>query len=160
MLKYFVFCLLVLGSLVHQLRLCASVALCLCVFAGCGSSGPEIASVSGRVTMDGKPLAHATIVFSPENGRPAGARTDENGNYVLNYTEGRQGAIPGKNTIQITTVRDAEKDENGKTVVPGSKEMVPMEYNAASMLTFTVEPKKKNVANFDLKSGGKVLQSD
>ena len=110
--------------------------------------------------MDGKPLPHATIVFSPENGRPAGARTDENGNYVLNFTEGRQGAIPGKNTIQITTVRDAEKDENGKTVVPGSKETIPMEYNAASTLTFTVEPKKKNIANFDLKSGGKVLPND
>jgi len=110
--------------------------------------------------MDGKPLPNATIVFSPENGRPAGARTDENGNYVLNFTEGRQGAIPGKNTVQITTVRDAEKDENNKVVVPGAKEMVPMEYNAASTLTFTVEPKKKNVANFDLKSGGKILQSD
>jgi len=134
--------------------------LLLLTCAGCGPGGPDIASVSGRVTMDGKPLAHATIVFSPENGRPAGARTDENGNYTLNFTEGRQGAIPGPNTIQITTVRDAEKDENGKTLVPASKEIVPMEYNAASKLIFTVEPKKKNVANFDLKSGGKILQSD
>jgi hypothetical protein len=129
-------------------------------FAGCGSSGPEIASVSGHITMDGKPLPKATVVFTPENGRPAGARTDDNGNYVLNFTEGRRGAIPGPNTVQITTVRDPEQDENGKVVVPGSKETVPMEYNAASKLTFTVEPKKKNVANFDLKSGGKVLQSD
>lgn len=132
----------------------------LVISLGCGSRGPEIASVSGRVTMDGKPLANATIVFSPENGRPAGARTDADGNYVLNFTEGRQGAIPGPNTIQITTVRDAEKDENGKTVVPGSKETVPMEYNAASKLTFTVEPRKKNIANFDLKSGGKILLND
>jgi hypothetical protein len=137
-----------------------AIAAVLVFFSGCGSKGPEIASVSGRVTMDDKPLAHATIVFSPENGRPAGARTDENGNYVLNFTEGRRGAIPGPNTVQITTVRDPEQDENGKVVRPGSKEIVPMEYNAASKLTFTVEPKKKNVANFDLKSGGKVLQSD
>jgi hypothetical protein len=127
---------------------------------GCDSSGPEIASVSGRVTMDGKPLANATIVFIPENGRPAGARTDENGDYVLSFSEGRRGAIPGPNSVRISTVRDAEQDENGKTAVPESKETVPMEYNAASKLTFTVEPKKKNIANFDLKAGGKILSSD
>ena len=143
--------------LIHQTALPLALFLA-CI--GCSSSGPEIATVSGRITMDGKPLAHATVVFSPENGRPAGARTDADGNYVLNFTEGRSGAIPGTNTVQITTVRDAEKDENGKTLIPESKETVPMEYNAASKLTFNVEPKKKNVANFDLKSGGKILSSD
>jgi hypothetical protein len=120
--------------------------------AGCGSSGPEIAYVTGRVTMDGKPLPNATVVFIPENGRPAGARTDENGEYVLNFTEGRQGAIPGKNAIRITTLREAEQDENGKTVLPASPETIPPEYNTNSTLTFTVEPGKRNVANFDLKS--------
>ncbi len=121
------------------------------LLAGCGSSGPEIAYVTGRVTMDGKPLANATVVFIPENGRPAGANTDADGNYVLNFTQGRRGAIPGKNTIRIMTMRDAGQDENGQTV-PGSPETVPAKYNTASTLTFTVEPKKNNIANFDLDS--------
>lgn len=137
-----------------------SVVVLVFTLIGCGSSGPEIATVSGRVTMDGKPLANATIVFIPENGRPAGSRTDDNGHYVLNFTEGRQGAIPGPNSVRISTARDPEQDENGKFVTAGSKETVPMEYNAASTLTFNVEPKKKNVADFALKSGGKVMQSD
>ena len=138
----------------------ALLFLLLLACAGCGGGGPEIASVSGRVTMDGKPLANATVVFTPENGRPAGAKTDENGNYVLNFSEGRRGAIPGPNTIYITTIRDPEQDENGKVIVPGSKEIVPMEYNAASKLTFNVEPKKKNIANFELKSGGKIQATE
>ncbi|HEY2416229.1 MAG TPA: carboxypeptidase-like regulatory domain-containing protein [Pirellulaceae bacterium] len=146
-------------KLTHAIPL-VMLLLLLAAMAGCESSGPQIASVSGRITMDGKPLANATVVFTPENGRPAGARTDENGNYSLHFTEGRRGAIPGPNTVQITTVRDPEQDENGKTVVPAAKETIPMEYNAASMLTFTVEPKKRNVANFDLKSGGKILLSE
>lgn len=110
--------------------------------------------------MDGKPLAHATVVFIPENGRPAGARTDMDGRYVLNFTEGRHGAIPGKSAVRITTLREAEKDAKGKTIVPGSRETIPMEYNAASTLSFDVQPRTKNVANFDLKSGGKVLSSE
>jgi hypothetical protein len=121
--------------------------------AGCGPGGPEIAYVSGRVTMDGKPLANATVVFIPENGRPAGARTDADGRYVLIFTEGRYGAIPGQNTIRIMTLRDAEQDDSGKTI-PGSPETVPAQYNTNSTLSFTVQPNKRNVANFDLKSGG------
>src|SRR5262245_51132847 len=39
--------------------------------AGCGPGGPEIAHVAGRVTMDGKPLSNAAVVFVPETGRPA-----------------------------------------------------------------------------------------
>ena len=104
--------------------------------------------------MDGKPLANATVVFIPENGRPAGARTDADGNYVLNFTEGRRGAMPGTNTIRITTLREAEQDENGKTVMPGSPETIPPKFNTSTTLSFTVEPNKKNVANFDLKSSG------
>lgn len=128
--------------------------------AGCGTEGPEIAYVSGRVTLDGKPLAGASIVFIPENGRPAGARTDENGYYVLNFDERRKGAIPGKSLVRITTIREAEQDEHGKVVTPASPERIPMRYNTNSELYFVVEPKKKNVANFDLKSGGPIASGE
>ena len=125
----------------------------LVVCAGCGSSGPEIAYVEGRVTMDGKPLADAAVVFVPENGRPSGARTDENGHYVLNFAQERKGAIPGTSTVRIMTMRDADRDENGQAI-PGRPETVPAIYNTESTLTFDVEAKKKNVANFELTSDG------
>ena len=133
--------------------------LFIAALAGCSASGPEIAYVSGRVTMDGKPLPNAAVVFVPENGRPAGARTDEDGNYVLNFAQGRKGAIPGNATVRIMTFRDADQDENGQTI-PGSPETVPSRYNAESTLTFNVEPKKSNVANFELESGGPVRQPE
>jgi hypothetical protein len=120
---------------------------------GCSSSGPDIAYVEGRVTMDGKPLPNATVVFVPDDGRPAGASTDEDGHFVLNFSQGRKGAIPGNSTVRIMTMRDAGMDENGQTV-PGSPETVPAKYNTETTLEFEVEPKKKNVANFDLKSTG------
>jgi hypothetical protein len=101
--------------------------------------------------MDGKPLADATVVFVPENGRPSGARTDEDGHYVLNFAQQRKGAIPGTSTVRILTMRDADRDENGQ-VIPGRKETVPARYNTDSELTFEVEPGKKNVANFELES--------
>ena len=129
------------------------------LLAGCAYRGPEIAYVAGRVTMDGRPLANATVVFVPENGRPAGATTDADGNYVLNFANGRQGAIPGPSTVRIMTLRDADQDEIGQTI-PGSPETVPARYNADSILTFDVVPNQKNIANFDLESKGALATRD
>lgn len=136
-----------------------TLSLLFVVLAGCGAGGPEIAYVSGKVTMDGKPLPNATVVFVPENGRPAGATTDEDGEYVLNFAQGRKGAIPGSSVIRIMTFRDAGEDENGQSV-PGSPETVPSRYNTESTLTFNVEPGKRNVANFELESSGPIAQRD
>jgi hypothetical protein len=137
----------------RDLKIGLMLLLVLVLLAGCSSSGPQIAYVSGQVTMDGVPLPNATVVFVPENGRPSGANTDQNGNYVLNFAQGRKGAIPGPNTIRIMTMRDAGQDENGQTI-PGSAETVPSRYNSESILTFDVEPGKRNVANFELQSTG------
>ena len=120
---------------------------------GCGTSGPEIATVEGTVTLDSKPLPEASVVFINQNGRPAAAWTDESGKYRLMFDENRSGAIPGDNLVRISTFRF------GVVGKPGKKETIAMEYNVRSKLSFKVEPNKKNVANFDLKSGGKVDQS-
>jgi hypothetical protein len=39
-------------------------------------------------------------------------------------------------------------------MIPGRAESVPARYNTESTLTFEVEAKKKNVADFDLQSAG------
>lgn len=144
-----------------MIRSFASSFLCsavLSVMIGCGPSGPEIARVQGVVTMDGKPLPAAVIMFVPEHGRPSASETDDNGKYVLEFSAGRKGAIPGKNRVEINTARLAyEKD--GKQY-PAVKESVPAIYNRNTELEFNVEPGKTNTANFDLKSGGKVIQEN
>lgn len=141
-------------------ELMVGVVLLALACTGCGESGPEIATVEGTVTLDGKPLPHATVVFTPvEGGRPAGAMTDEEGYYVLNFTEGRQGAIPGKNRVRIYTLRDPMEDEDGN-MIPGSPETIPTKYNAETTLEFVVEDGKRNEANFDLDSEGELPPAD
>ncbi len=125
--------------------------------AGCGSGGPDIARVEGTVTMDGKPLPRAFVVFIPSGGRPSAAETDANGKYTLEFSGGRKGAIPGKNRVEINTARQSESNVDG-SVTPGVKEMVPAKYNSNSTLEFDVVDGQTNVANFDLESKGKVIQ--
>ena len=128
-------------------------ACLLLVITGCGASGPEIASVEGKVTMDGQPLANAAVVFVPENGRPAGARTNAQGEYELTFTEGRRGAMPGNHKVRITTLSDPGIDDDGQ-LTKGSPETVPLQFNGATTLTFEVVASKANVANFDITSEG------
>ncbi|HIK91272.1 MAG TPA: carboxypeptidase regulatory-like domain-containing protein [Planctomycetes bacterium] len=134
-------------------------ACLLLVITGCGASGPEIASVEGKVTMDGQPLANAAVVFVPENGRPSGARTNAQGEYELTFTEGRRGATPGKYKVRITTLSDTGFDDDGQST-PGSPETVPMQFNASTTLTFEVVANTANVANFEITSEGDLPDND
>ncbi len=125
----------------------------LFVIAGCGG-GVNVASVEGTVSLDGKPLEGAYLSFIPEvGGRPAGAVTDSSGKYVLKFTKSQKGAIPGKNRVQITTKSDPLEGQ------PGKPELLGMEYNTNSTLEFNVEEKKRNIADFELKSGGRIAKN-
>ena len=139
---------------------CVVVAACLLAFVclGCAPSGPEIAGVEGVVTMDGEPLPDAMVVFIPESGRPAGASTDSQGRYELNFTEGRKGAMLGKNRVRISTAADPSETPDGQPI-PGRPETVPSQYNSQSTLEFTVVA-GKNTANFDLTSEGEIGEQD
>ena len=122
---------------------------------GCGPGGPEIARVEGTITLDGKPLGRAFVVFIPPGGRPAAAETDANGKYVLDFGDGRMGTVPGVNRVEINTARQLEYAED-VTVIPGVKEMVPAKYNKMTTLEVNVESGKTNVADFELDSKGKI----
>src|SRR5688572_704144 len=71
--------------------------------AGCGQSGPQLAPVSGRVTLDGQPLDAAEVLFQPDEGTgsPSYGYTDENGRYELGYKRGVKGAMVGSHTVSI-----------------------------------------------------------
>jgi hypothetical protein len=68
---------------------------------GCG--GP--AEVKGHVTLDGKPVSGATVLFVPEPGssaRPASGLTDGEGNFRLTTYRPNDGAVPGTYKIVVT----------------------------------------------------------
>src|SRR5438045_3919382 len=77
--------------------------------AGCGQSY-KTAPVSGRVTLDGKPLANATVQFYPvaapgtDPGPTSLGHTDEDGRYTLSFVDSAatKGALVGKHKVFIT----------------------------------------------------------
>ena len=84
-----------------------------CLFwAGCGSSGPPLGDVRGKVTLDGKPVPRATLEFVTEGpgGSPSFGMTDKDGYYKLEFSQDKSGALLGKHIVTITT-KKLSKDE-------------------------------------------------
>src|SRR5437868_8923013 len=80
---------------------------------GCGRG--NLAPVSGRVTLDDKPLARATVIFQPvsqeRNPGPGSAgKTDDQGQFTLQMMTGTvQGAILGKHKVSITAYEGGDE---------------------------------------------------
>jgi|tagenome__1003787_1003787.scaffolds.fasta_scaffold20371603_1 hypothetical protein len=117
--------------------------LLICAAGGCGQSGPQVAPVKGRVTLDGQPLPNVAVQFQPDEGkRPSGGGTDENGEYQLYYKRGVIGAQLGPHVVQILAP------------VEPKAPIIPVRYNKQSELRAEVKA-GPNEINFDLKSDAK-----
>ena len=80
---------------------------CLCLGSGCGrNDGPDLAQVTGRITIDGKPAQKLVIRFIPEaaGGSPSYGATDAEGNYRLMFTADANGTMLGKHRVEIEAV--------------------------------------------------------
>jgi len=120
---------------------------------GCsGSDAPSLGQVSGTITLDGKPLDHAEVLFQPEKGRASLGETDGEGNYELAYTGTSSGALLGPHKVVITTARDAFSDESGAGNDRAARpEILPARYNSKTTLTAEVE-QGSNQIDFTLTS--------
>jgi hypothetical protein len=155
-----------------QLKLTRVVILLVAtgLITGCGSSERSgligLVAVSGQVSLDGKPLPKATVLFIPTSkGKPmhdAGAQTDDEGKFELRAGEGSDsGALPGKYRVVISRLvmpdgsvieTNGEKSPMELTM-EGAKESVPKTYSdlAFSKLSATI-PDGGTTLNFALRS--------
>lgn len=107
---------------------------------GCGGNG--LATVSGEVTLDSKPLATGQVVFNPLGKQPTAiGHIQSNGTYRL--STGREtGVAPGEYIVTVQA-REPTLEPTDNTSGPRTgKLLTPEEYGSAQTtpLRFTVEP--------------------
>ena len=139
----------------------AWAGICLLFTLGCGGVAPTanygsvtLLSVSGAVTLDGKPLPAAVVTFDAEDGQFSYGLTDSKGNFSLQFDSAKSGVTPGKKTVRISTSRKIlglnSKEEGGDEdggeakASPRSTELVPERYNKKSELFVEVSSSKKH----------------
>jgi hypothetical protein len=104
------------------LALAVSMAVGL-LSAGCGSSGPQMASVSGKVTYKGQPLTKGSVSFvSTDPARPnASGAIQSDGSYTLQTREPGDGAQLGDYKVSVTDI----DPEAYNTALPGEAPKLP-----------------------------------
>lgn len=88
---------------------------------GCGGvpDQPPLGTVTGTVTLDGKPLEFIEISFVPNKGRPSYGDTNSLGNYELTYVRNIKGAKVGKHTITVRSGRVDNSQLKPVEIKPG-----------------------------------------
>jgi hypothetical protein len=122
---------------------------------GCGSS--KFVPVSGKVTLNGEPLAGATVSFEPvaEPGTsplPTSSlgKTDQSGAFTLRATSGENGALVGKHRVVIM-LSDEQTDRDERRHGGREGEKPPRKFKADKD-TFDVPPGGTSEAVFKLTS--------
>jgi hypothetical protein len=134
-----------------HVRAIVSCGLALASAAGCG--GPKLVPVEGTITLDGKPLAGATIALELVGGEKAfrlfSGDADVSGKYVIKpFESNRVGALPGEYHVMIKSVKTPPGADE-MTVLP--KDPVPPEFQNGSQ-TLTVPAGGIKSADFAIKT--------
>jgi len=139
----------------------------LFLLSGCGSSQdkwaqdrPHCIPVQGVVTLDGKPLADAFVVFRPTSATSPGASgmTDTEGRFKLTTFAPNDGAVAGSSGVIVTkhekVVPPPDYNPDTSPQLPEPKLLTPKKYSEfdQSGLTADVTEKGPNDFKFELVS--------
>lgn len=141
----------------------AGLMIVAIVCLGCGGGKslkvPELVPVKGKITLDGKPLESAQVLFQPKGGtagQGAYASTAEDGSFTLKYNSGQEGCPKGEYVIMITKLLTPD----GKAVPAGqnaadvdARDIIPARYKDpdAPLNSIMISGPNSDV-NIDLKS--------
>ena len=142
----------------HRLVPLVAFAAVLSTALGCGARNPlDRQAVSGRVTLDGSPLDHGIVEFSPR--QPRGVTSGaliQDGGYTIDSSHGLP---PGKYLVRLfSATRSAEPPADGPPGPPPpgrkpgepAKERIPPRYNVQSDLVVEVAARGANAFDFDV----------
>jgi hypothetical protein len=108
----------------------AVLALPFLFASGCGKGG--LVKVQGTVTLDGKPLDGATVIFVPEGegGVTANGLTGSDGVFRLTTRTSGDGALPGQYKVTITKAQAVEAADQATPSDPKSMIDAMKDYQA------------------------------
>jgi hypothetical protein len=135
------------------------LAALIVMSAGCRKNEYRTAPVSGRITLNGVPVANAAVMFQPI--APPGTINPGPGSYGITNADGyynlrligkeTPGAVVGKHQVRIENYTEPGEDFEGQPRRPVPGIQIPAKYNALeALLEFDVPARGTEAANFDL----------
>jgi hypothetical protein len=121
--------------------------------AGCGSEGPQLQPVKGKVLYQQQPVAGAQVVFQPagtageSNPLTPSGMTGPDGSFTLSTHPYGEGAVAGDYVVLVSAYGENAREE------ANPKSRLPVKYSnpAAGLLKVTVKEGNNELPPFDLK---------
>jgi hypothetical protein len=149
-------------------RFATRVLITLCALVGCSDRRYETVPVSGRVTLDGEPLADVGLLFvplarktdEPNVGPGSLGRTDATGRYHLQTARGETGAVPTEHVVRLSLAEEPRAAVASNDFTPegdirrrdGRRKRTLPACAGDGTLRFNVPPDGTDQADFDLVS--------
>lgn len=135
---------------------------------GCGGDDYQVVPVSGRVMLDGKPLADVGLSFvplardrrNPNVGPGSLGKTDAEGRFQLQTIRGEDGAVPAEHIVRMMlaskAATEAKQEDTGpedtsRPTQPSPRVRLPRNASDGS-IHFIVPLEGTDQAHFDLVS--------
>lgn len=91
------------------------------VAGGCGPGRLTTVPIRGSITLDGKPVARATVLFVPAaGGVPGRGVTDADGGFTLTTFAEGDGAITGKHRVAVSKMKVTGVDATEDGMLPAT----------------------------------------
>jgi hypothetical protein len=124
--------------------------------AGC-SDGPDLAPVSGSISLDGKPLPYGYVIFQPAKGQLSQGEIKA-GKFTMSTRSPEDGATIGSHQVSVVCFEGhapEKKAQQGPSMSLG-RSLIPAPYtrSGSSGLTIEVPPEGKTDVVFELSSKG------
>jgi hypothetical protein len=132
---------------------------------GCGNGRPPLVAITGVVTLDGAPVAAATVTLMPRaGGRPATGATDQQGRFTLTTFAPGDGAVVGEYDVVVTKM-GVTKPAAGRTspgaddgLAPDTMGAMPSEQDYRSLLPRRYADPRTSGLTVALRTGGPPLE--
>jgi len=153
-----------------NLKLSLVLMACCTLLSGCGGeklNRPPVFKVTGKVTLQGKPVPNADVTFiHKESNRAAFGKTNAEGEYKLTTFNANDGAVAGKHDISVVDIppvastpaiasvdsAEYQPPKIGEDTMPKPKSSLPQRYAdvATSGLFGVVNEDGENVVDLEL----------
>jgi hypothetical protein len=118
------------------------------VLAGCGPAGPDLAPVTGKVTLDGQPMTHGHVGTIPTVGRGAHGDIRPDGTFELHTYATGDGARVGPHKVGVAAY-DASAPRGPESEY--GKLLVPKHYTNPESSGLTIDVPEDGLDNVELK---------
>lgn len=138
------------------------------LFIGCSSNALKTNFIEGVVTLDGSPVADATITFSPKGNEPvAVGKTDSSGKYTLSSLQGGrngQGALSGDYYVTIKKMINTAPKPTEEELRNASEKGIDLTMKYPSKMEYVIpskyEDKKTSGLEATVKAGKNKIDFD